>query len=169
MLQRSNEYWAKKSQKSIKHFAVLYQRSVKLVYGYLRYRVNTTEEAEDLTSQVFMKAIEHIQTYNDTYPFMVWLITIARHTLIDYWRTKKVEVNLDEVGYYLANESNIEDTIDTQLRIEAVLQKLKPQERFLVSLRFLEGKSYKEIAEITGYKENNLMVMFHRLKTYLKD
>lgn len=168
MFKHSDEFWAKRSQKSLQHFDILYRRHIKKVYGYMRYRLNTNEEAEDVTSQVFMKAIEHIQSYNSTQLFVPWLMTIARNTLIDYWRTKKIIIDLDIVCDQLCTQPDFL-SLDTHLRVEQLLKKLKPADRFIVSLRFLEDKTYQEIAALTGKSENSLMVLFHRIKKFLQD
>jgi len=67
-------------------FGTLYDRHVSAVYRYVYYRVRDDSEAEDLTSDVFMKALRAIPRYEPRQAFLAWLYRIARNAVIDHVR-----------------------------------------------------------------------------------
>lgn len=146
-------------------FSVLYRRYIKKIFGFIRVRVNTVEDAEDLTSQVFTKALQGISQYDAQQSFETWLFAIARHTLIDFWRTQRTTIDIATVDYQLATQPV---DIDIKLLTEKMLQGLSGEERYLLSLRFQDGYSYQQIAELTGREANALMVQWHRIKQKLQ-
>ena len=70
-------------------FGALYDRYVEAVYRYVFYRVRETAEAEDVTSEVFMKALRAMPRYETRQPFLAWLYRIARNAVIDRARRKR--------------------------------------------------------------------------------
>ncbi|NCB32254.1 MAG: sigma-70 family RNA polymerase sigma factor, partial [Clostridia bacterium] len=76
-------------------FAGLYDYFVQPVYRYIRSRVETNAEAEDLTSQTFIAAFEGLRSYRERGYFSAWLFRIARSKLMDHFRKKRYEVSLE--------------------------------------------------------------------------
>lgn len=138
---------------NLKEFGVLYDRYVKKIYDFIYYKTWHRETAEDLTSQVFFKALENINSFDEAKGgFSSWIYRIARNTVIDHYRTKKQEVNIDDV-WGLQKDNTIETDIDVSQKLEKVreyLEQFKPQQREVVILRLWENMSYHEIAEATG-------------------
>lgn len=148
-------------------FDPLYTMHVDAVYRYLYRRTLHKETAEDLTSSVFLKALESIRSFNPAKgELLTWLYRIARNTLIDHYRgssyRKTVDIENvwdlagDEVTSLLAERS-----IDAKSLHEA-LNTLNPAQREIVMLRIWEDLSYKEIASLTGKSEGSAKVMFSR-------
>jgi RNA polymerase sigma-70 factor (ECF subfamily) len=134
-------------------FARVYDAYAKQVYGFVYTKTQHTHTAEDITSQVFMKALEHIQTFRkEKASFSTWLFTIARRTIIDYYRTKKTEYTIDD-AWDIPSDSDIPRDIDTVLHfaeVAKIMKGLSPAERDLITLRIWQGLSFAEIADIIG-------------------
>jgi RNA polymerase sigma-70 factor (ECF subfamily) len=125
----------------------LYDSALPEVYGYLVSRCGDAALAEDLTSDTFLAAV----TARADSPCTIgWLIGIARHKLTDHWRWKaRQEVLLDSVAEDLDGEDPWDTQIDV-LRARAVLDKLAIQHRAALTLRYLDGCSVAETAELLG-------------------
>lgn len=133
-------------------FAQLYDAYMDRVYRYIFFRVTDEMTAEDLTSQVFLKAWESLGRYKiGKSPFLAWLYTIARNHVIDHYRTRKESVSLDDV-HYLASENRQPDD-EVQMGFEAdsihhALQFLTEDQQQVLILRFIGELPTEEIAEI---------------------
>lgn len=146
-------------------FAVLYDRYVKKIYNFIYYRTHHKETAEDITSQVFLKAVRGIQSFRlEDSSFSAWLYTIARNAVIDHYRTEKKEYAIED-AWGLSGDEDIEGDVDARLKLQQVkkyLRTLEPHERELLLLRFWDELSYKEISEITGKTEAGLKMSVSR-------
>lgn len=87
-------YAAQKNPAAFKH---LYNKWLKPVYRYFYFRVGNTKDAEDLTSQVFLKAFESISRYKDRGNFSAWLFSIAHAKTVDHYRKPCREVPIDRI------------------------------------------------------------------------
>src|SRR5213592_4744988 len=77
-------------------FGQLYDRHVSAVYRYVYYRVRDDAEAEDLTSDVFMKALRAIPRYEPRQAFLAWLYRIARNAVIDRARRTRIQISFED-------------------------------------------------------------------------
>lgn len=148
-----------------KDFVYIYDSYINKIYKFIYYKTNHTETAEDLTSKVFFKALKNISKFDPETNFNSWIYRIARNIVIDYYRLKKEESNIDDF-YDLDDGEDIEIDFDNKRKIEEVkkyLSNLKTEQREIIILRVWEGLSYKEIAEITGKSEESLKMMFSRV------
>lgn len=153
-------------------FDDLYTLHVDAIYKYLHRRTLVREIAEDLTSTVFLKAMESIRSFDPVRgPFRAWLYRIARNALIDHYRRHSSKtVDIESVWDLPSEESAselAEQSMDAK-KLHEALAKLNPAQRQVVLLRMWEGLSYKEIAEITGKSEGSLKVMFCRSVSELR-
>lgn len=155
----------------LEQFSVLYDEYVKKIYDFLYYRLRHKETAEDLTSIVFMKALEKIQSYNQQKSaFNTWLYTIARNTLFDYFRSYKEQGQLDEALKYASRE-NVSTEVSNKIEMEKVqslLYKLESEQRDLIIMRVWDGLSFKEISEILGKSEAASKMQFGRTLKFLQ-
>lgn len=153
-------------------FSILYYKYVKKIYKFIYYKVQHKETAEDLTSQTFIKALEKINSFsNEKSSFSTWVYAIARNSVIDFYRTKKNNFNIDDV-WDLKDNTDIERDADIRGKLEKVekyLKGLKAEQREIIMLRVWEDMSYKEIAEITGKSEGNCKMIFFRTVKELKE
>lgn len=153
-------------------FGALYTEYVQPIYRFVYRRTLDRMLAEDLTSTTFLKALEKIRTYDSAKgPFVAWLYRIARNTVTDHYRTRRVHANIEDV-WDLASDDDPTAGVDTQLaskELRAALAKLPADKREIVLLRVWEGLSYAEIAAITGKSEGNCKVIFSRAVKDLRD
>jgi len=139
-----------------KAFAQLYEEHFDKIYRYVYLKVGNEAEAEDLTQDVFVKALEAIGSYRwRNLPFASWIFRIAHNQVIDYFRKQgKVEkVDLEDDDVAPVDESNPAHIAEQRFEIAELrenIKKLSPSQREVVSLRFGAELSTAEIAEALG-------------------
>ena len=117
------------------------------VRNYILSKVNDFNLAEDLTSDVFVKVYSKLDSFNDKKASLsTWIFTITRHTLIDYYRTRKVNEELPEDLTYEEDEEDIctPENLDT---LKEGLKKLSDKERDLIVLHYYSKETLKNIAK----------------------
>ncbi len=147
-------------------FARLYDIHMDRVYRHLYYRLSKVEEAEDLTQQVFLQAWQSIRRYKrQGSPFIAWLLTIAHNLIVDRHRAKKdsVPLEIDVVDH----DRGVDPEWYTQAKLDqehvrTALKKLKPEQQYVIAMRFLENIEYATIAKNMGKTEGNVRVIQHR-------
>lgn len=131
-------------------FAQLYDAYLERVYRYVVIHVSDEPTAEDITSQVFLKAWEHLDQYQSvSSPFIAWLYTIARNQVIDYYRTRKPSIAIDEVVSLPAKEDSVDEQVQARFDMQAMrdaLQFLTEEQQEVLILRFIAGLETHEIA-----------------------
>jgi RNA polymerase sigma-70 factor (ECF subfamily) len=146
--------------------SALYQRHVDLVYRYVWARVQDEAVAEDLTAQVFLKALEALPSYEPSgKPFAAWLYRIAYARVVDHWRQRdrRVEVPLDEAlpargpkpGEFIEAEGDWGQAID-------LLAQLTDDQQDVMILRFIGELSLAEVAETVGKTVGATKAIQHR-------
>lgn len=155
----------------LEKFAWLYDKYIKKIYDFVYYKTTHKETAEDLVSVIFMKALEKIGGFNfDKGTFQAWIYQIARNTVIDHYRTKKIDANIEDV-WDLAGNEDLERDIDVQeklKKVEQYLSKLKSEHREIIIMRVWQGMSHKEIATILGKSEASCKMKYSRAITTLR-
>ena len=143
-------------------FAKIYNLFFERIYKYIFFRTKIQEEAEDLTSLVFLKTWQNLFRYKiqDKAKFSTWLFQIARFTLIDYYRKQKVYLDLEKTEVSDLS-SSIERGAEMFL-LKKYLLKLPEKYQTVISLRYLEDLDYKQIAKILGKTEVGTRVLLHR-------
>ena len=147
-------------------FGELYERYRDPIYRYCLSRTGTAHEAEDLTSDVFVKALQSIDRYQERgLPFVAFLYRIARNAAIDRSRTLKQPLSVDELVTEPASRQNVE--ADAALAVDrsillAALTKLKTEHRDVIVMRFIEGYSALEVATALGKTEGAVRTLQHR-------
>lgn len=161
---------AKKGEASA--FGLLYDKYQPQIYRFIYLKVGHREEAEDLTHQVFLKSWGNINEYSfQGFPFSSWLYSIARHQVIDYYRTKKENLALEDIVELKTENPSYAEAIDSNSDIERVkkaIRRLNPQQQDVIILRFIEDFSLKEAAAILNKTENSIKLLQHRAIKNLK-
>jgi RNA polymerase sigma-70 factor, ECF subfamily len=142
-------------------FDELYRRYVNRVYAYHLVRTNSREEAEDLTSQTFLAALEGLSGYRRQTNFAVWLFSIARRKLVDHYR-KPTSLPI-ELAENLNNP--LEDDVDHRLRLDDInrtLQSMDPERVEALSLRVYGQLSSAEIAKLLSRSEGAVRNLVYR-------
>jgi RNA polymerase sigma-70 factor (ECF subfamily) len=147
-------------------FGELYERYRDPIYRYCLSRTGTAHEAEDLTSDVFVKALQSIDRYQERgLPFVAFLYRIARNAAIDRSRTLKQPLSVDELVTEPASRQNVEAdatlAVDRSILLTA-LTKLKTEHRDVIVMRFIEGYSALEVAAALGKTEGAVRTLQHR-------
>jgi RNA polymerase sigma-70 factor (ECF subfamily) len=147
-------------------FGELYERYRDAIYRYCLSRTGTAHDAEDLTSDVFVKALHSIDRYQERgLPFVAFLYRIARNAAIDRSRTLKQPLSVDELVTEPASRQNVEAdatlAVDRSILI-AALTKLKTEHRDVIVMRFIEGYSALEVAAALGKTEGAIRTLQHR-------
>ncbi len=153
-------------------FAGLYDAYAQKIYRYLYYRIQNRHTAEDLTSTVFLKALNGIGSFDpEKGSVSAWFYTIARNALTDHFRTQKATVDLEDVWDALVDGTDLVRDADTAERLKDVdkhLMTLTAAQRDVVIMRLWDGLSYAEIAEATGKSEAACKMTFSRGITTLR-
>ena len=154
-------------------FGSLYDHYHPMIYRFVLVKVGRREEAEDITHQVFLSAWQNVGGYKHRgHPFSSWLYQIARNQVIDHYRAKKSEVNIENIDpEYFAVPAATHFDISTKLQMEKVrqaMQSLKQDYQDVVIMRFIEDISLKETAAILKKTEGAIKLIQHRALKELK-
>ncbi|TMG35100.1 MAG: sigma-70 family RNA polymerase sigma factor [Chloroflexi bacterium] len=138
-----------------------YQTHVTAIYQYVYSRVGNRPDAEDLTSQVFMKAIQGMRADVSVPELRSWLYKVAQTTLADHWRQYYAE-DLTDLGEDVGRAPAARENQEATLRVDALLASLPDTYRRVLELRFLRGYSVRETAHELGLSEVNVKVLQFR-------
>ena len=157
--------------------ANLFQHYYPRIYNYLRYRVNSTEDAEDLISAIFEQAYAHRQQYDATKgAFSTWLFRIARNELVSFYRKQQrrsawesdAELPLDLAATAPLPEMQLVHQ-EAMIRLLQGLSQLGERDQEIISLKFAGRLRNKEIGEIMDMKEKTVSVVLLRAVRRLRD
>jgi len=165
--------WIKYAQKDPRGFEPLYSKYYEQILRYIYQRIDDKDTAYDITSQVFLKALNNIHKYEYRgVPFASWLYRIAKSELYQSFRDKKARRTVNVDTTHLANVmEEIEEPVGGEIERKILLQligQLKEDEVQIVEMRFFEKRSFKEIGEILEITENNAKVKSHRIVQKMK-
>jgi RNA polymerase sigma-70 factor (ECF subfamily) len=147
-------------------FSVLYRRYVTPVYRYLYQWTGSPAEAEDLTSQVFMEALEGLARFRAQGNFAAWLFTIARRKAIAAYRRQRPHLPLDAAEQVPGpTEDPLERVVQGEQmeRMAALFAGLDEEQRELLRLRFSAGLGYAEIGALLGRSQAAVKMAVYRL------
>ena len=160
-----------RDETTIIEFQALYQEHLGSVYRFVYKNLRNREEAEDLTSQIFIKALRFLDTERSPHSSRSWLFQIAHTTVADYWRayyrapTSSLETRL-EVGWEgPAEEVILDDNGAASEKVYTLLSALPERYREVLNCRFLLNLSIRETAVMMGVSEANVKTLqFRALK-----
>lgn len=149
------------------------------VYGFQLIRTENENDAEDITIRTFSKAFDKINTYDESYEFKTWLITISKNIHVDLIRKRKRNIventderNKDAIKEILDSSPSAEDQLITEQNLANLLQdikKLKPHYQKVINLRYFNELSYTDIASELNEPINNIKVKLLRAKKLLAE
>lgn len=156
-------------------FAALYDKYYEQIYMYIFQRIDTTEQCQDLVSQVFLKAMTNLDRYEYRgVPFSSWLYRIAQNELNQAYRGQKnkrvVSVESDQLVRMASEvlEEEDDDSEERMKRMREAMAELSGDDLSIIELRFFEQRPFKEVAEILGITENNAKVKVYRILDKMK-
>ncbi len=153
-------------------FGVLYDTYVQEVYRFLLSKTHRKEDAQDLVSETFIKALNSITSFSPkrNTSFRAWLFTIANRSFIDSTR-KRHDTSLENVDEPAAKDSPVQNTEQSLLSdaLKKALATLNDAQRETIVLRVWHDCSFQEIAEILGKSEASTKMLVKRGLLALKD
>ena len=144
------------------------------VSGYIRSKINSPQDAEDITADVFLKVYEKLDTFDETKASLsTWIYTITQNTLTDYFRTRKVFAEIPET---IEDDISVEEEVCNAEILETLadaLETLDERERDIIILRFYCGKTLKDISVQTGISYAYVKVLqnnaFAKIKNFFEN
>lgn len=151
-------------------FKKLYLLWVDSIYRYLLHKTADRRAAEDLTSQVFLKAFEQLPRYRHRGHFAAWLFTIARNAARDHFRKSSRVVALDAAQELTLSSDPLDEVVATDeiRRLDSLIRALPEEELELIRLRYVAGLSHVEIGETVGRSEEAVRKSIVRLLARLR-
>ncbi len=146
-------------------FAQLYEEHFDKIYRYVAFKIGDKIEAEDMTQQVFLNALQSISSFKwKGISFAAWLFRIAHNQMVDYLRkkTRHVAAPLDES--LVSSDSNPQLMAEHSLDIEQLLlatRRLTKAQQEVISLRFAGGLSIVQVAKIMGKSQGAVKALQH--------
>jgi len=140
-------------------FAALYDRHVDAVYRYAFFRLRIDAEAEDVTSEVFHRALVAMPRFEPRRPFLAFLYTIARNVVADRMRRERPVASYEDALAHPSDAPGPEELAsvsDDVRRLRSAIAQLTPLQQEVILLRFVEGRSTKEAAVVTGKRESTI-------------
>lgn len=152
-------------------FAILFRLTNTSVFRTLYARAGDRALAEDLTSETYIRAIRSISSFDGgSRDFLAWILRIGRNLFLDHVKSGRVrwETVIDEMPVAASGEDpeSVALARVEAIRLRAALGRLTPEQQEVVHLRFLEGLSVAEVAEITGRADGAVKALqFRALKS----
>jgi RNA polymerase sigma-70 factor (ECF subfamily) len=155
-------------------FEQVYERHAVGIYRFIYARVGNQPDAEDLTAQVFVRAVEQLDVERAPGQIAAWLYRVAHNATADYWRAfyRLPVIGADQVapGWEPADtvatradeDAAVHGEARARARVEALLRRLPEQYRRVLELRFLERRSVAETALAMGISSGNARVLQYR-------
>ena len=161
----------------------VYEEYASYIYGIVRQHLSNREEAEDITSEFFIRLWEKSDTYKPGKGHKGWMATIARNLAVDFLRKKSREELVDFQAERMSEQEDggqgqllrqvernagqqmqiysVEDTVVADITMKEALATLKEEERTVLHLKIMGGYSFKEIAELLG-KPQGTVAWYYR-------
>jgi RNA polymerase sigma-70 factor, ECF subfamily len=152
-------------------FNQLYLAHVRPVYRYIFCKVGDVKQTEDLTAQVFLEALECLPRYRHIGHFSAWLFGIARHKVTDYYRTRHLELPIEDTDGESFKKSDPLSTliqIEEAQRISKFVHQLDEQDQELLRLRFVAELNFGEIAQLINSNMEATKKRFYRLLAHIR-
>ena len=138
----------------------IYRDYYEKVFGYILSKINNVQDAEDLSSEVFLKVYAKLDSFDENKASLsTWIYTVTRNTLTDYYRTRKVFAAMPEE---IEDETSVVDEICNAEALENLadaLEMLEKRERDIIILHYYSGKTLKEIADKLGISYSYVKIL----------
>jgi len=159
---------AREASHDAEAFSALYRRYVTPLYSYFYHRLGNAGEAEDLTAQVFMDALEGLTSYREHGRFSSWLFTIAHRRMVDVYRQCATDPLEDDAPDGSPDLQTVIERNETHARLDLLLGKLDEERQELLRLRFAAGLEFAEIALLLKRSEGAVKMSLYRTLDWLK-
>lgn len=147
----------------VEAFQLLYKRHKARVFGFLVAKLKNRPEAEEVFQEAFAKLHIHRLKYRKDAPFLAWLFTIVRNSLVDHIRKQNTRGKYLELSPEAVNDAMTEQRTSQDVgEVIAELSSLTSEQRMLLSMRFNDELSFAEIAESMSISQPNARKMVSR-------
>jgi RNA polymerase sigma-70 factor, ECF subfamily len=156
---------AQRAITDIEAFAELYRRHLTRVYRYHVAHIGNAKDAEDLTSQTFVAALEGIRSFRGTGSFAAWILGIASRKRLMFYRGNKLEIPLDEAVHYPSPGLPTDKAAAQRLQLESVsraLRQLSPDRAEALILIYFGGLSQAEAGRVLNKSEAAVKMLISR-------
>lgn len=149
-------------------FSALYEAHAPRIYRYLLHRTSSEAEAEELTSRTFVQALAGLDQYRGRGEFGAWLMGIAHHLLLNWYRAKGRRPSTEGLDAALELASDLPgpaeslEQNETIARVRAAISALAPERQRLIALKYVDGRSNAEVAHMMGRTEGAVKALHHR-------
>ena len=153
-------------------FAELYDRHVDAVYRYAWYRLRSDTEAEEVTSEVFHRALVAMPAFVPRRPFLAFLYGIARHVVADRFRGTRPQASFEDAMAHPSDApgpDEIAGRLDDARHLRRAIARLTPLQQEIIVLRYLEDRPTKDVATLTGKPESTVRGIQMRALASLRD
>lgn len=177
MTSRTETGKIKNSGENEARLAGLYDEYYDKIAHYAYVRIGNISEAQDIASEVFLKALDSLHRYEERgLPMQAWLFRIAHNLVVDHFRNKARQSHLPIDAVEIKEESDPVERAETSLEIERVIvamQSLTEEQREVIRLRFFGGLTSREVGEIMKKRDGAVREMqrsaVEKLRQILED
>lgn len=162
------------AKKDPEAFGKVYDEYVNRIYRFIYFKVSSSEEAQDIASETFLRAWQYIQEGKPVKQLSAFLYSIARNLVIDHYRRRILSLNTEdaEIAGVFSDKGDLKNKIEISgdySSLLAAMGKLKEEYREIVQLKYLDELSVGEIAEILGKTKGTVRVTLHRASKTLRE
>jgi RNA polymerase sigma-70 factor (ECF subfamily) len=144
----------------------LYRTHVRPLYTFIYGKVGNREAAEDITSEVFTKALTHLDPTREEHSIVAWLYRVAHNAVADYWRAscsaRVIALEEARTARLSPPATDVMRQEQAAIRARTLLARLPEHYRAVLSYRLLDGLSVAETARCMGTSEANVKILQHR-------
>ncbi len=157
---------------SLQDFELLIERHKDYVMSVCVSVLKNTQDAEEASQDSFIKAYKKLTSFDKTSKFSTWLYRIAYRTSLDHLRKRKRTVNIEDHSAQLKEEDRVHSKLLDEERfgiLQSVIETLDEEDRTIIRLFYFEEMQVRDLAKITGLKENNIKIKLFRIRKKLKE
>lgn len=146
-----------------KNFIIYYNEYKHKIYSYFLYRIGYDRKmAEDLTSEVFLKALKHFDDFDQSKPFQAWIFRISHNHLVNYYKTAKRELSLTQVEDFVGTvDTGASERLELA-RVLKIIETMDDTDREILLMRYVQGLTNAEIAESLDKEEGAVRTQLSR-------
>ncbi|MDR0560620.1 MAG: RNA polymerase sigma factor [Prevotellaceae bacterium] len=153
-------------------FSAIVSKYQNMVFTVVFKIVDSREDAEDITQEIFIKVFKSIQQFREDAEFSTWLYRIAYNTTLSELRKRKlfftpIDDSLIPGGESFTEENDSEQTEIKLQYLEKAMKKLPPDEIFLLTLHYMDGQSVENISKISNQTVSNVKIKLYRIRKKL--
>ena len=151
---------------NLRQMSELFQRYHIRIYNHFLRNMRDPSLSEDLTQNVFERALKYRKSYKDSFPFKAWIYKIANNVKYDHYRTKMVPVasgvDVQNVDSYTEDPQQKMEENDQMTKLKSAMKKLTEEQQKIIWLTKYEHMKYAQVAEMMGTTESAMKAKIHR-------